>query len=181
MDETLVNSLRRWRLVPAVLAGCLVLTACQAPPPDVTFYGNRNAVETSPNHLCDIDQAAQTINCPDPDPADVPRLTLGPGQPVQINVPSAIANTPWTVYFQYLDKDGTQADGRTDTFSDGQLAYTLHPFDATDQLTSVEVVNDFVLVASADGGVVFQPTRGWLLLVDPAEPAAADTDNTDNP
>ena len=92
---------------------------------------------------------------------------------MQINVPSAIADTPWTVYFQYLDKDGTQSDGRTDTFSDGQLAYTLHPFEPTDQLVSVEVVNDFVLVAGTDGGVVFQPTRGWLLLVDPAEPAPA--------
>jgi len=36
-------------------------------------------------------------------------------------------------------------------------------------------------VAGTDGGVVFQPTRGWLLLVDPAEPAAADTGTTDNP
>jgi hypothetical protein len=181
MDETLVSSMRRWRPVVAVLAGGLLLTACRAPAPDVTFYGNRDAVETGPNHLCVIDQAAETINCPDPDPAEVPRLTLGPGQAVQINVPSAIADTPWTVYFQYLDKDGTQSDGRTDTLRAGQLAYTLHPFEPTDQLTSVEVVNDFVLVAGTDGGVVFQPTRGWLLLVDPAERAAASTVDGANP
>jgi hypothetical protein len=172
MDETLVSSLRRWLPVLAALAGCLLLSGCQAPPPEVTFYGNRNAVETAPNHLCQIDQAAETIDCPDPDPADVPRMTLGPGQAVQINVPSAIADTPWTVYFQYLGKDGKQADGRTDTFSDGQLAYTLRPFDPTDQLISVEVVNDFVLVAGTDGGVVFQPTRGWLLLIEP-EPVSS--------
>jgi hypothetical protein len=171
MDKALVSSSRRWWPVVAVLAGCLVLTACEAPEPDVTFYGNRTAVETGPNHRCQIDRTAETIDCPDPDPADVPSLTLRPGQAVQINVPSAVGKTPWTVYFQYLDKDGKQADGRTDTFSDGQLAYTLRPFEQTDQLTSVEVVNDFVLVAGTDGGVVFQPTRGWLLVVEPAEPA----------
>ena len=34
-------------------------------------------------------------------------------------------------------------------------------------MVSVEVQNDFVLVAADGGGVDFQPTRSWRLLVEP--------------
>ena len=165
----------RWRWALAVSVSALALTACEAPQPDVTFYGNRSAVDTGPTTVCEVDQQAATVYCPEPNVADLPQLSLRPGQSVQINVPTAIANGPWWVYFRYLDKDGTLSDGKTSTFTDGQLAFTLTPFSPDDQLVSVEVQNDFLLVAGDGGGVDFQPTRSWRVLVIPAPPS---TDTT---
>jgi hypothetical protein len=171
MDQAQVTTRRRWLWVVSAVAGLLALTACEAPQPDVTFYGNRVAVDTGPTTRCDVDQQAATVFCPEPAVEDLPRLSLHPGQSVQINVPSAIADGPWWVYFRYLDKDGTLSDGKTSTFTDGRLAFTLTPFSQQDQLVSVEVQNDFLLVAADGGGVDFQPTRSWRLLVDPIAPA----------
>jgi len=172
MDEAHVTARPRWRWVIATLACCLALTACEAPQPDVTFYGNRASVETGPTTVCEVNKEAATVYCPEPVAADLPRLTIKRGQSVQINVPTAIAEGPWWVYFRYLDKDGTLSDGKSATFTDGQLAFTLTPFAPEDQLVSVEVQNDFVLTAADGGGVDFQPTRSWRLLVIPDEPAA---------
>ena len=172
MAQTPMTSQRRARpgrrLVPAIIGCCLTLSACQAPPPDVTFYGNRTAVQTAPTRTCELDEAAATIGCPDTNPDDLPRLPLRRGDSVQINVPAAIGDTPWWVYFRYLDAEGTLSDGRTEAFTDGRLAYTLRPFGTEDQLVSVEVQDNFVLVAGADGGVDFVPARGWQLLIEPA-------------
>lgn len=160
----------RLRWVAATAACCLLLTACDAPQPDVTFYGNRAAVATGPTTICEVDQQAATVFCPEPAVEDLPQLSLKAGQSVQINVPTAIAAGPWWVYFRYLDKSGTLSDGKTSTFTDGRLAYTLTPFSPDDQLVSVDVQNDFLLVAANGNGVDFQPTRSWRLLVLPAEP-----------
>ena len=65
------------------------------------------------------------MNCVETAEQDVERLSLRPGQSVQINVPSAIGDTPWAVYFRYRDADGELQDGRSEIFTDGQLAYTL--------------------------------------------------------
>ncbi|MET0966374.1 MAG: DUF2771 family protein, partial [Nakamurella sp.] len=159
------------------VVGCAVLTACDAPRPDVTFYGNRTAVETGPTRWCTVDAAAESVNCEDAAPDDVERLTIPPGKPVQINVPDAIGGVPWAVYFRYLDKDGKLADGRSEIFTDRQLAYTLHPFDDADQLTYVEVQSGFILLGGEQNGVDFAVTKSWLLLVDP--PAAEAVDQSD--
>ena len=173
MDQAQVTARprSRWRLLVAVTATCLALAACESPQPDVTFYGNRASVDTGPTTVCEVDEQAATVFCPEPDVADLPQLSLKPGQSVQINVPTAIADGPWWVYFRYLDKDGTLSDGKTSTFTDGQLAFTLTPFSEADQLVSVEVQNDFLLVEGDDGGVDFQPTRSWRLLVIPVVPS----------
>jgi len=123
-----------------------VLAGCEAPRPDVTFFGNRSAVQTAPTHWCDVDETASTVSCTETAVEDVPRLSLRPGQQVQINVPGAVGSTPWTVYFRYLDAKGELADGRSEVFSDGRLAYTLQPLTPEDQLTYVEVQSAFVLV-----------------------------------
>ncbi len=164
---------RRWRGLVLVLAAAVALAGCDAPRPDVTFYANRHAVDTGPTRWCTVDTAAQSVACTEADAAAVPRLTAAPGKPVQVNVPAAIGHEPWALYFRYLTKDGTLADGRTEIFSDSRLAYTLTPFAATDQLTYVEVQTGFVLMGGAQSGVDFAVTRSWLLLVDP--PAAPST------
>lgn len=173
MDEAPVSTARRWRWVVAAVVGGLALTACEAPRPEVTFYGNRTAVETAPTRWCQVDTAAQSVDCTEADPQDVQRLTVGPGKPVQINVPKAIGEVPWGVYFRYLGKDGSLADGRSEIFTDGRLAYTLTTFDPADQLVYVEVQSGFIVMGGAQSGVDFAATKSWLLLIDPpaAEPA----------
>jgi hypothetical protein len=145
----------------------MLLTGCEAPKPDVTFYGNRTAIETGPTRWCEVDQAAQTANCTEADPQDVPHLSVGPGRGVQINVPGEVGNTPWAVYFRYLDAKGELQDARSQILRDGQLSYTLEPIDEADQLVYVEVRSGFVLTAGAETGVDFAATQSWLLLVDP--------------
>ncbi len=169
MDETPVMSVRRWWLVLAVLAGCLTLTACQAPLPDVTFYANRTAVATGPTRWCEVDVATDSGNCTETTVEEIPRLTIGPGMAVQINVPAEIG--AWAVYFRYLNKDGELADGTSAAFTDGRLAYTLEPFDAQDQLVYVEVRSDLIITSGEQGGAEFGV---WALLIDPEQPAAQD-------
>jgi hypothetical protein len=163
--------LRRRITVLAGAAACLALTACQAPLPEVTFYGDRTAVATAPTRWCTVDAAAQQVNCTQAPTDEVERLGLRPGLPVQINVPGAVGDQPWGVYFRYRDAGGQLLDGRSEIFTDGRLAYTLHPFTDHDQLVYVEVQSGFVLMAGTDSGVDFAASQGWLLLVDPIQPS----------
>ena len=158
---------RSWRSALTVAACCLVLAACDAPRPDVTFSGDRTAVETGPTRWCDVDAAARSINCTDTPEDQVQRLELPAGQPMQINVPGAVGDNPWGVYFRYRNAAGELNDGRTEIFTDGRLAYTLRPFTATDPLVYVEVQSGYILMGGAQSGVDFAVTRSWLLLVDP--------------
>lgn len=163
-------AVRRWRWVTGILACSLALTACEAPRPDVTFYGNRTAVETGPTRWCEVDLTAQSVACTEAAEQDIPTLALRPGQSVQINVPGAVGTTPWAVYFRYRNADGALADGRTEIFTDGRLAYTLRPFTDLDQLVYVEVQSGFILMGGAESGVDFAATHSWLLLINPEEP-----------
>jgi hypothetical protein len=175
MDETPVSSVRRWQPVLVLLAGCLLLTGCQAPPPDVTFYGNRSAVETGPTTICAVDNVQAVIDCPDTAVDSFPRLTLRRGDSLQINVPAEVGHSPWTVDYTYLDKDGVQCMSKPLAFVDGQLAFTLRPPTAQDQLLTVNVRDRFLPVMEDDGTEAVQPTRAWQLQVDPATPAPADS------
>ena len=166
-----MNSARLCGWIAAATVCCLTLAACEAPKPDVTFYGNRTAVSTGPTRWCEVDVAAEEINCAEAADDEIVRLDIGPGRPVQINVPEAIGGTPWAVYFRYLNNAGELADGRTQIFTDGQLAYTLEPFGDQDQLVYVEVQSGFVLTGGVQSGVDFAVTKSWLLLIDPLAPA----------
>ncbi len=164
---------RRWITLLAGAAACLALTGCQAPLPEVTFYGDRSTVDTAPTRWCTVDTTAEQVNCTEADTDQVQRLSLRAGQPVQINVPGQVGHQPWGVYFRYRDAGGQLLDGRSEVFTDGRLAYTLRPFNAGDQLVYVEVQSGFVLMAGTDNGVDFAASQGWLLLIDPVEPAPA--------
>jgi hypothetical protein len=152
----------------------LTLTACTAPLPEVTFYGNRTAVTTEPTRWCAVDTTAQQVTCMEATGDQVQRLSLRPGQPVQINAPGEVGDQPWGVYFRYRDGAGRLQDGRSEIFTDGRLAYTLRPFDDDDQLVYVEVQSGFVLMAGTDASNVdFAASQSWLLLVDPIEPSSS--------
>lgn len=166
------------RRIGTALAGLalgLTLTACTAPLPEVTFYADRAAIATAPTRWCILDAAAQDVSCTG---QDSPRLRVDRGQPVQINVPGDVADQPWLIYFTYRDAAGEQWNGRSQIFTDGRLAYTLHPLSADDQLLSVEVLSGFELTAALTSGVDFTSTQGWELVIDPADgtaPASTDT------
>jgi hypothetical protein len=159
---------RRRRLSAALGGGALALalTACTAPLPEVTFYADRNAVNTPPTRWCTVEVTVteQNVECTG-DPS--PRLSVGPGGPVQINVPGAIADQPWLVFFTYRNAAGETWEARSPVFTDGRLAYTLHPLSEQDQLLSVSVLAGFELTAALAGGVNFTSTQGWELLIDP--------------
>lgn len=161
---------RRLGLLLGGAALCLTLTACTAPLPEVTFYTNRAAATTPPTHWCtvEITVTAQNVECSENDSA---RLSAKVGQPVQINVPAAVADQPWLVYFTYRNAAGEQWDARSQVFTDGRLAYTLHPLSPDDQLLSVEVLSGFELTQAQNTGVDYTSTQGWELVIDPATPA----------
>lgn len=164
-----VTGRRRLGALIGTAALCLTLTACSAPLPEVTFYANRAAVNTSPTRWCTVEVTvtAQDVACTED---DSPRLSVKPGQPVQINVPSAVADQPWLVHFTYRNAAGEVWEARSEVFTDGLLAYTLKPLSPDDQLLSVEVLSGFKLTQAQDTGVDYTATQGWELLIDPQTP-----------
>ena len=111
------------------------------------------------------------MNCTNAPEEEIERLSLRPGDPVQINVPGKVGDSPWAVYFRYLDKDGELQDGRSEIFTDGRLAYTLQPFTEQDQLVYVEVRGGLVLIAGEQSGVDYAFSQSWLLLIEPVGPS----------
>lgn len=146
----------------------LLLTGCTSPRPEVTFFGQRTAVTAEAAFWCDVNAAALTVACPpSPDTGKQAHLTLGPARPLQINVPSEIADGPWLVVYQYRDAAGAPQNGRTQLFSDGRLAYTLPSFGPGTQLTRVEVQAGFVPTLDAGGVTSISASHTWVLVVDP--------------
>jgi len=134
----------------------------------VTFYGNRTAVDVEPGVWCQVDKAALTISCPPtPGTGTAGHLTMAPGQPLQVNVPTEIGDDPWLVTFGYSDAAGKTQTGRTEVFTDGRLAYTLQSLPSGAQLVRVEVDSGLVPTQATDGSTVIAASRTWVLLISP--------------
>ncbi len=143
------------------------------PRPVVTFYGNRTAVDVQPELWCEVDTTALTVSCPpNPETANDGHLTMAPGQPLQINVPTEIGDDPWLVVFVYRDAAGKAQTGRTEVFTDGRLAYTLSPPDGG-QMTRVEVQSGLLPTQDATGATVIAASRTWVLVIEPKVVTAA--------
>ncbi len=156
----------------AVLAVAgLLLGACTVPVPDVTFFGNRVASVAGPSLWCRVDATISEAVCTVDRAEDgAARLSLRPGQGVQINVPGEVGDQPWAVVFSYTD-DGGRHDARTAIFPPGQrLSYVLEAPSTGARITRVEVQSGLTLVQGADGGVDVAVLRSWVLLVDAAPP-----------
>ena len=178
------------RLVRLTGAGLLVLalSACQAPRPDVTFYGNRTAVDTGYTLWCSPSEDRTRFECETPEGADgTARLGLRPGQGVQINVPDAIGEQPWLVAFVYRSTpDGEEQTGRSAVLTDHQLSYSLNPIDPGDQLLRVEVQSGLQIGpqtdpnAPAGSAIEIAATHTWVLTIDPLPEAAEDIEGSPN-
>lgn len=165
--------LRRLRLGLVSAAAVAALTACTAPLPEITFYGNRATDTTSPSLWCHIDAEARNVAC-DVDRAEqgAAQLALKPDQPVQISVPKEVARAPWTVLFQYKDAAGAEQEGRTAIFGPGERhTWTLRLPEGS-QLLRAEVQSGLVPIAAEGSGVDYLVLRSWILLVDPLHPVA---------
>jgi len=166
---------RRFRRAPfagLLVAGALTVSGCTAPLPVVTFYGNRTAVDVEPELWCKVDTAALTVTCPPiPDTGNDGRLTMAPGQPLQINVPTEIGDDPWLVAFVYADPAGRAQTGRTELFTDGRLAYTLKSLPAGAQLRRVEVQSGLLPTQDPNGATLIAASRTWVLVVSQKAPA----------
>ena len=153
---------RRAVAVIAVLLACFGLSACDVPPPSITWYGNETAVDVGPQLYCTLTDEDQP-SCSETD-GPTARLKLYADDPVQVNLPADIAERPWLLVYRYADD---VASYRTPVFNDPNLlSYTIRPL-AGKQLEQVDLQ---VLIITADPSRTpqYTPLQAWVLAVDPA-------------
>ncbi|QUG99941.1 DUF2771 family protein [Saccharopolyspora erythraea] len=154
-------------LKPLLLAGTAVaLAGCSAPAdPQVTFYSHGQAVEVAPAQYCD----ALGEKCSPPPAEPIGKLRVPGREPLQISVPSDVAEAPWQVAFIYRTTSGEEVGGKTEVFTGGDRhAYTLQlPGDGV-QFEHVEVQRFSALLSpGTEGGVDFVIGGSWILDVNP--------------
>ncbi|KID31782.1 Protein of unknown function (DUF2771) [Prauserella sp. Am3] len=123
------------RAVGALLAGAaLVMTGCSTPEPEVTFYADGESTVAAPLIYCDevltkCGEEGTPVN-----------LDVRPGMPVQISVPSEVADTPWVIIVQYVDTETGKQKLEQRAFTDGaRHAYTATPPTQRDRVAVVEI------------------------------------------
>lgn len=145
-----------------LLMACLGLTACEAPEPTITWFGNDTAVNVGPKLYCTL-----TANpAPDCSQTDGPeaRLSLNRGDPVQVNIPAEVAEQPWLLVYSYVDDPDSY---RSPVMTDGNtLSYVVRPL-AGEQLKQIDL-QVLILTAATDGAPQYTPIQAWVLVVDPA-------------
>lgn len=140
-------------------AGLLVAGCAGPAQPQVTFYSHGVSVDASAARFCDPGGE----HCAPPQPDAIRQLRVPAREPVQISVPSEVANTPWQIAFIYRTASGGEVRSRTPVFAPHkQFAYTLHlPPDGT-HLDYVEVQQySGTLIANPEGGVDFALAGSW--------------------
>lgn len=160
---------RSRRALTACLAiGALLLSGCTRPLPTVSFLGNGTLVSAPPVFWCAADSDAEAVDCLANRSDDIaPRLALGPGQGVSVNVPAAVGLAPWVVVFRYRTAAGVEEELRSELFSsDARLQYELRLPAATDQLVRVEVQSGLTPMTAGSGtGVDYAALRTWVVLI----------------
>lgn len=163
------------RSVVALCAGSAIAVAgCSAPqPPEVTFFTDGETVDAGPLSYCDALLSDCTVT--EGDPAV---LSSRPGLPVQVSVPSEVADTPWLVNVQSVDSEGNLQPVSQEVFTDGSRhAYTAVPPSPEDQVLVVEIqqlgaayaVDDRDQPILDESGQPQLVVRGvWALQIDPA-------------
>ncbi|OZM70559.1 hypothetical protein CFN78_24445 [Amycolatopsis antarctica] len=127
----------RRRAVAGLLAGAAVtVTGCSAPgAPEVSFYADGRTVNAAPLIYCD----AIVSSCEQNEGAAA-KIPVRAGMPVQISLPSEVAETPWVVNVQYTDAEGNLKPIKQEFFGqDSRLAYTATGDAPGDQVLVVEI------------------------------------------
>jgi Protein of unknown function (DUF2771) len=151
----------RLRIAALGILAAGLLTACDAPQPEVTWYGNRTSVNSGPALYCTItDQLA--LRCPTLEGPGA-RLKLYPDDRVQVNVPHEIAAKPWWLVVSYADGSLSY---RTPLFTDGKtLSYVIEPNGHPLKQIDLQVPT---IIADSAGAPQYAPYQVWVLMVDPA-------------
>lgn len=142
-------------------AAALLVSSCTVPRPEITFYGNRTAVRVQAYQWC-RDLTTCTL-----DRSNVRRLTMQPNQPLQVNVPSEIADSIWRVIWTFQDvKTSKVTSGGSPYFTDKRLSFTIPPFGTGQILQTVELQR-LIAGTDANGNVGFAVTSSWDLIIVP--------------
>lgn len=164
---------KAFRTTAGVLAvsSMLLSSGCSAPLPNVSFYGDRATVAVPPSLWCAADASLSRVDCRvDRGDTDAPRLRLGTGMAVSLNVPARVSAAPWVVLFRYRDAAGATQQARGPLFAAGAAAHwILRTPSASDQLLRVEVQSGLTPVSTATGtGVDYAALHTWVVIIDPA-------------
>ena len=124
------------RRLLAVPVAALLLAGCGSEePPQVTFAAGSATAVAGPAQYCDIELTECTG-----DPAAPVTLAVPAGTPLQVTVPSEIAQAPWQVAFSYRDAAGSPIDARSPVFgADERSDWTLELTTPEDRLLRAEV------------------------------------------
>ncbi|WP_157970723.1 DUF2771 family protein [Nakamurella deserti] len=156
---------RRGLLAAGTLLAGLALTGCDKPTPTITWYGNGSSTNAGPTVYCELTaEAAPT--CTETD-GPAARLSLEPGDFVQVNIPSEVAEQPWVLVWNYTDSAETQTSERSPVNTDGHtLSYVIRPADGK-QIAQVDL-QVLTLVAGDNAEPEYAPLSLWRLQADPA-------------
>lgn len=125
----------------------------------MSFYADGDTVRTTALIYCDVllkncDQAGKPVSLP-----------VRPGMPVQVSIPGAVAETPWTVTVQYRATDGAVRYTH-ETFTDGeQYAFTADPPGEGNQILVVEIQQLGAAYAANQTGKLIRDAAGNPQLV----------------
>ncbi|MGI9001040.1 MAG: DUF2771 family protein [Pseudonocardia sp.] len=149
------------RLVPAAVAVLLVAGCGSDAPPEVRFAAGDASVGARPAQYCDL----KLTDCRSDTTAPV-TLAVPPDTPLRIEVPDAVAETPWVVVFSYRNASDEQVNQRSPLFTAGaRTEYALELPTAQDRLLTAEVQQlGPPPQANAKTGAIEFPTRAtWVL------------------
>lgn len=156
---------RRGLLAAGTLLAGLALAGCDAPTPTITWYGNGESTNEGPVVYCQLTADAS----PDCSETDGPtaHLALSPGDFVQVNIPSQVAEQPWVLVWNYTDSESTQTSERSPVNTDGHtLSYVIRP-EQGKQLDQVDL--QVLTVVAGTSTAEYAPLSVWRLQVDPAD------------
>lgn len=134
-----------------------VIAGCSSPLPEVTFFAAGHTAATVPSQYCDAAMASCRSG-----PAGAV-LSVPAGKPVQISVPSDVANSAWLIAFTYRQQNGQEVRARTEVFPKGsRYAYTLALPTPADQLEAVQV-QQIGGIGQDDNGIEYVARSVWVL------------------
>lgn len=100
--------------------------------PQITFYADYTTTVTGPTTYCSFDFTRCSTGA-------TAQLPVPPGSPLQISLPTDIADAPWRLLTSYRTPSGSDEIEQTYYRPGQRLAVTVTPPDPRDQLTGVEI------------------------------------------
>jgi len=130
----------------AVVAGVVAIAVRDAPrhDPEITAYAHGTAVTVAPYQYCDLRLVSEDrLDMFDCRQNEVVDLATPPGYPLQLSLPSEIAESPWRGYLVYALPSGTEIltqEIRNTDYEPGTLALTIDSQPAPElRLIGVEI------------------------------------------